>query len=245
MTELLTDSEITPELHSKIEPESNPQEEPAIYLVLTQTGTILSRLLKCVTKSTYNHISISLDKEMDHMYSFGRRNPYNPVWGGFMQESPFFGTMKRFHQTTAVILRVPVSAIQYQNLTEFLTAMYTEKEKYAYNIPGLFLAGFGIVYQHENQYYCSEFVRYALTKFQIVDPGQFNPITIPEDFLKLGAYEIIYIGNLREYAFRYASEQAILELVQEKPVCTKIFLKLEQKFFEIFQLFHNYLKYLK
>ncbi|MDE7121532.1 MAG: hypothetical protein K2O42_05165, partial [Oscillospiraceae bacterium] len=203
MTELLKDSEINLKI--------NPQEEPAIYLVLSQTGTILSRILKHVTKSEYNHASISLDKNMNHMYSFGRRNPYNPVWGGFIQESPFFGTMKRFHNTTAVILRVPVSDMQYQNLKDLLTGMYTEKEKYAYNIPGLFLAGLGIVYQHENQYYCSEFVRYALTKFRIIDPGRFKPITIPEDFLKLDAYEIIYIGNLREYAFRYASEQAILE----------------------------------
>ncbi|MDE6087882.1 MAG: hypothetical protein K2G25_05790 [Oscillospiraceae bacterium] len=219
--------------------EMNSQEDPAIYLVLSQTGTILSRLLKHITKTEYNHVSISLDKKIDHMYSFGRRNPYNPVWGGFMQESPFFGTMKRFHNTTAVILRVPVSAVQYQNLTELLTAMYTEKEKYAYNIPGLLLAALGIVYHHENQYYCSEFVRYALTKFQIIDPGQFKPITIPEDFLKLDSYEIIYIGNLREYAFRYASEQAILELLQEKPICTRMFLKLEHKFFEMFKLFYQ------
>ena len=213
--------------------------DPAIYLVLTQSGSVLSRVLRQFTKAEYNHISISLDKEMHHMYSFSRRNAYNPVWGGFMMESPFYGPMKRFYKTTALILRVPVSTVQYQNLKDLLTRMYTEKEKYTYNIPGLFLAALGIVYHRENQYYCSEFVRYALTKFEIINAERFKPITIPEDFLHLDSYEIIYIGNLREYACQYASEQAILELLQEKPVYTKIFLKLEQKFFEIFKLFYH------
>lgn len=234
MTEFILPPDQNPELNPEI-----MQEDPAIYLVLTQTGTLLSRLLKHITKSEYNHVSISLDKQMHRMYSFGRRNPYNPVWGGFMQESPFFGTMKRFRNTTAVILRVPVSAVQHRDLTELLTAMHLEKEKYSYNIPGLFLAGLGIVYQHENQYYCSEFVRYALTKFEIIAPEHFNPITLPEDFLRLDAYEIIYIGNLREYAFRYASEQAIIELLQEKPVFTRILLKLERKLYRLFRPSHK------
>lgn len=33
------------------------------------------------------------------MYSFGRLNPYNPFWGGFVHESIDKGTFKRFYLT--------------------------------------------------------------------------------------------------------------------------------------------------
>lgn len=205
---------------------TNFQSDTAIYLVLSQSGSWLSKLLKYVTKANYNHISISLDKNMQHMYSFSRRNAYNPVWGGFMMESPFFGAMRRFRNTTGIIMRMPVSKMQYQELKNFLIQMYAEKEKYHYNISGLLLASLGIVHHAKNKYYCSEFVRDTLEKFKIVDTNYFNPITIPEDFLQLDKIEIIYIGNLREYAIRYAPEMLIQELLQPN-IFRKMLLKLE------------------
>ena len=72
-----------------------------IYIVVTQTGTVLSRILKIVTKAEYNHVSISLDPSLDQMYSFGRKNAYNPIWGGMVQECPKWGTFKRISGTMA------------------------------------------------------------------------------------------------------------------------------------------------
>ena len=53
-----------------------------IYIVLTYTGTILSRLVKYYTKKEYSHVSISLDENLEEMYSFGRLNAYIPFIGG-------------------------------------------------------------------------------------------------------------------------------------------------------------------
>ena len=47
-----------------------------IYFILTDTGTILSRIVKFFMKDEYAHISLSLDKDLNNMYSFGRLNPY-------------------------------------------------------------------------------------------------------------------------------------------------------------------------
>ena len=79
-----------------------------IYIVLTQTGTLLSRVLKRLTGAKYNHVSIALDEEFNEMYSFGRINPYNPFWGGFVKESPTSGTFKRFKNTDALVLCVDI-----------------------------------------------------------------------------------------------------------------------------------------
>ena len=64
-----------------------------IYIVISQTGTILSRILKALTKNPYNHSSVALREDLHVLWSFGRRHPYNPFWGGFVKESPFFGTV--------------------------------------------------------------------------------------------------------------------------------------------------------
>ena len=52
-----------------------------LYIVISQTGTLLSRILKQITGAEYNHASISLSRDLERMYSFGRRHPYNPFWG--------------------------------------------------------------------------------------------------------------------------------------------------------------------
>ena len=80
-----------------------------IYIVLSFTGTILSRIVKLYTRKEYSHVSISLDKDLKHMYSFGRLNPYNPFWGGFVQESPNYGTFKRFKNSKIKIYSMEVS----------------------------------------------------------------------------------------------------------------------------------------
>ena len=51
-----------------------------IYIILTHTGTILSKIIKKYTKDEFSHVSISLDVDLKEMYSFGRLNPYNALW---------------------------------------------------------------------------------------------------------------------------------------------------------------------
>ncbi len=179
--------------------------EYEIYIVVSQTGTILSRVLKFITKAEYNHASLSLDRSLHTMYSFGRLDPYNPILAGFVMESPHWGTFKRFRDTKAIILRVPVTAAQYCAMREHLDLMYVEKQKYHYNYIGLLLAWFRIAYQQENCYYCSEFVRDTLDKFAVIEAERFERIVKPENFLHVIGDDVVYIGNLQEYAMQHTS----------------------------------------
>ncbi|MBO5267080.1 MAG: hypothetical protein IJX15_05145 [Ruminiclostridium sp.] len=170
-----------------------------LYIVVSQTGTILSRILKKITGAPYNHVSVSLDKNLHQMYSFGRINPYNPVWGGFVTESPDKGTFKRFHKTDAVILTHDISKEQHENIKRHLTGMWCNRKKYGYNYIGLFLAAIKLRYKHRNRFYCSEFARDVLLRFKVADSDQFPKITKPMDFLKLEDSHVIYKGKLKEY----------------------------------------------
>lgn len=175
-------------------------DEYKIYIIISQTGTILSKLLKIITGAKYNHSSISLMDDLDTMYSFGRRCPYNPIWGGFVRESINYGTFKRFWNTDVVVMKIPVEKEVYLKMEEFLEKMYLEKNKYKYNYMGLFLAAIPICYTSENHYYCSEFVRDVLIRFQIVQEGEFSRIVKPIQFLENFEQQVIYSGKLRNFA---------------------------------------------
>ena len=120
-----------------------------LYIVISQTGTLLSRILKQITGAEYNHASISLSRDLERMYSFGRRHPYNPFWGGFVIESPRTGTFKRFSETKVLVLSVSVTEEQHAELKEMLDVMWKRRRKYSYNYIGLCLAYFHVVWKQE------------------------------------------------------------------------------------------------
>lgn len=170
-----------------------------IYIVLSRTGSIVSRIIGNVTGKEYNHASISVDASLETMYSFGRVHPYNPVWGGFVRESPNYGTFRRFSNTEVQVLAISVNDEQYQGIKQYLERMYQNRWNYHYNYTGLFLATFDKTYGSRNHYYCSEFVRHVLEEFQVIDENSFPGVVHPESFLQLPGQKIVYQGCLLEY----------------------------------------------
>ena len=172
-----------------------------VYIVISQTGTLLSRFLKFVTKAEYNHASISLVPDLTTMYSFGRKHPYNPFWAGFVTESSHFGTFKRFSKTRVVVLDITVSEEQYLAISRQIHRMMLLKEHYHYNYLGLWLAGLRICYRQKRSFYCSEFVKDILQKQEINGARQLDPIVQPIHFLSLPNAQQVYAGLLRDYRF--------------------------------------------
>ena len=175
--------------------------ERHVYIVISQTGTLLSRLLKLVTKAEYNHASISLVPDLSTMYSFGRKNPYDPFRAGFVMESARFGTFKRFSNTRIVVLDIAVSQEQYDAISRRISTMLALKQHYHYNYLGLWLAFLRICYRQKRCFYCSEFVKDILEKQEIHGVSQLDSIVQPIHFLSLPTAQQIYAGLLREYRF--------------------------------------------
>lgn len=168
-----------------------------IYFVVSFTGTILSRMVKVYTNNNYSHVSISLDKELKRMYSFGRLHPYNPILAGFVHESPKKGTYKRFKNTVSEIYEVEITDEQYRSLEYHIMDIEKNKKKYKFNIIGLFATGVHLKIEQKYSFYCAEFVKHVLDKSSI----DFNlpELIKPEDFVKIKSNKMIYQGYLREY----------------------------------------------
>ncbi len=175
--------------------------KPKIYIVISQTGTVLSRILKLITGAEYNHVSIGLSKDLQYMYSFGRKNPYNPFYGGFVLESKNFGTFKRFSNTDVKIISIDVDEEKYKAITERIEYMLSNKKEFGYNYFGLFLAALKIAIKTNNRFYCSEFVKQILLDFDIDGSRMFENIPIPRpiDFLDIPNTSTVYIGKLKDY----------------------------------------------
>ena len=176
------------------------EEKQQIYIVLSQTGTILSKLLHLITKKEYNHSSISMNRELTQMYSFGRRNPYNPVSAGFVRESPHFGTFKRFSETKIAVLSLTVSEETYDAIGTLLEEMIECHKHFHYDFLGLFAAAFHVSYRRRNYFYCSAFVKNVLEKYGVDGVENLAPITHPVDFMSLPGAELIYRGKMRDLA---------------------------------------------
>ena len=170
-----------------------------IYLVLSQTKSLLSQAIKVVTGAEFNHVSLALSSDLEPMWSFGRRHPYNPFWGGFVLESIHHGTFQRFPQTTCTVLSLDIPEEKYDKIRLLLEEMNRNKYRYGYNLIGLCFAAFGVCRPSNEKYYCSEFVKAIFLEFGINGAEVLPEVTHPCDFLSVPGVDVVYTGLLREY----------------------------------------------
>ncbi|VYU01686.1 hypothetical protein [Clostridium tertium] len=173
--------------------------EKNIYLVFSNTGTILSKCIYLYTKDKYVHVSISFDDSFDKMYSFGRIYPSIPFIGGFVQENLKDGVYKKFENSKCVIYKVTISNHQYNLLKKELNEFINSEKRYGYNLIGLF----GVVLQRpikrNNRYFCSEFVSQLLINSNIYNSNKCPSLIKPSDLLEITQKEFVYEGLTNDY----------------------------------------------
>ncbi len=188
----------------------------SIYIVMSQTGTILSKAIKGVTGAEYNHVSISFRKDLEPMYSFGRKYENIPWKGTLVEEHIYSGTFKKFSETTCRVIEIPVDDAIYNAAKEFVEYMISRQKEdgfeYKYNILGLIYALFGKKRLSNTHYYCSEFVREVLfvagldcsdISYCVPKPVDFNEL-----LKKIEGAKVIYEGLLSEYPYQFIPKKS-------------------------------------
>lgn len=169
-----------------------------IYIVLTYTGTFLSKIIKTYTKDEFSHVSIALDEELNQMYSFGRVNPYNPFFGGFIHEGINKGTFKRFTKTNSAIYSLKIDEEKYKKIQEIIKNVEKSETPYKFNTVGLFAVALKMQICKSHSFYCAEFVKYVLESSGI--KTNLPKVIRPENFKSLEGINLEYKGKLRKYA---------------------------------------------
>lgn len=170
-----------------------------IYLLLTRTGTGFSSMIYKATGYEYTHASISLDKNLSNLYSFGRKNMVLPFIAGFVKEDLNGGVFEKYKNTKCALYEIEVSLDVYRNIQKIIDEFLRDKHSYKYNFLGLPFILFNIPYKREKHFLCSQFVAYVLHKSGAVKLDREFTIIKPRDLMTIVNKRLVYNGFLRHY----------------------------------------------
>lgn len=175
-----------------------------IYLMLTDTNTVLSRTIKLYTNAKYNHASLALEPGLLKPYSFGRKHAYNPFLGGFIEEDL---SRHYFLRAQCAIYSCEVSEQQYDRLVDVLSFYNQTKDLYRFNLIGLVTLALNIDFDRSDAFFCSQFVASVLKESDIYQFEKESYFVTPEDLSKVPLFEQIYSGSLLDYLLMTSEEQ--------------------------------------
>lgn len=171
----------------------------SIYVLLTDTDTIFTRIIKKYTSAPYNHASLALDKELNRLFSFGRRQANKPLSAGFVKEDIYAGTYRRYPNTQCALLRLNVTEEQYDLARYVVHNFQMKKDSYSYNLIGLLGIPLKINLTPKDSYFCSQFVAEVLRNLGLLLWEQPSIRVTPNDFLIHPSFEKVYEGLLYEF----------------------------------------------
>ncbi|TDF92507.1 hypothetical protein [Paenibacillus piri] len=177
----------------------NQNSENSIYVLLTDTGTLFTKLIKQFTAAPYNHASLALDAELNELFSFGRKQATNPWSAGFVQEDVYEGTFRHFPGTRCQLLRLHVSKRQRTNAVRIIQSFQNDQQAYRYNLIGLLGVLVNLDIEQKNAYFCSQFVAEALRSTGLSLWDRPSSLVTPEDIRRHPAFETLYEGYLFDY----------------------------------------------
>ena len=170
-----------------------------IYIMLSATNSMLSTAIGVVTKKKYNHISISFDKELDEVYSFGRLNPNNPFSGGFSREQV---TLNFYLKAECQIYELEVTREQFKKIRAIIDQYDKNKHYYYYNLLGLVTAWLNIPWDRPDAYFCSEFVSTVLIESDVLDKSLIPSVTRPHDIINNLDLALYFEGHMWQYKLK-------------------------------------------
>ena len=173
----------------------------SVYILLTRTSSILSRMIRFLTRAAYTHAALALDDEFEETYSFTRRNP-RLIWpAGLARENLWRGLYLARRDPPCRVYRLRMTEEEYLRIQQRVRAMYADRMHYHYNYLGVAANYFGHQYSTPRRYFCSEFVAAMVSTGQ--ERGAICPArTRPIDLAEIPELECVCegtVGGLRNY----------------------------------------------
>lgn len=169
-----------------------------IYIILTQTTSIPSRLIRRFTGDIYTHASIAFDDNIHAMYSFARKYAALPLPAGLVEEHIDSGFYRKQGHIPCTVLRMSVSERKYYDIKDQLNNMFCSTEEYKYSIIGLLFCKFRLPIEIPGYYFCSQFIARLLHDCNIVSLPKHPALMHPADFLSVKSFETVFEGKLCE-----------------------------------------------
>ncbi len=183
----------------------------SIYILLTRSKTLASRLVYLATEAQYTHSSLAFEEDLDDLYSFGRKYPRLILPAGLQVESLRRGFYKRYSDIPCILYEFHIEDQAYEAARNLVDEMVSQAERYSYNIFGLLSCRLGIPFDRRNKYFCSEFVAEILDQSGAIRMPRAYSLMRPIDFAHLPGAIRLYegnVGDLLEKTTRRLAEEA-------------------------------------
>ncbi len=167
-----------------------------VYILLTRSNTIMSRLVHLFTHAHYTHVSISLSLTDAHFYSFGRKNISRPLPAGFIKEPLAAGFFGSHPETECTLLALSVDDGVFDLIQRRLSNMEQIAGVYRYNLLGVLFCYFGIARSRRRHYFCSQFVGDVLDRSGAAVLPKPSSLMRPMDYTGLDNMKTVYTGNI-------------------------------------------------
>ena len=175
------------------------KEKKEVYILLTKTATVPSKVIHFFKRMPYVHVSIALDENLYELYSFARKTVHNPFNCGFIDEDINSGIFGRDTETKCQVLRLRVTEAQYRDIEKAIEIFKADRKKYKYNYLGVLSIYFHLGFERKYKYFCSQFVDKVL-QMGGVDLFNKKPSkVIPDDFRNCDKLEKTFEGRLQSY----------------------------------------------
>ena len=166
--------------------------ENTIYIVFSATPTGMGKLIRGATRNRYNHVSLSLSRDIHKMYTFARLPRTIPLYGGFVVESIL--RYQSFAGAARVkICRVAVPEPQFTYLRNYLDRLWDEREEYIYNTPAALASLVHLRPAISKAHTCVTFVQSVLSRYQLAGVTEADSPTVRSLERRLTPY-VIYEG---------------------------------------------------
>ena len=167
-----------------------------IYILLSRTGTLPSKMIHAIKGGSYTHTSIALEARTDRFFSYARRKLNNILVGGFIVEDIHKGVFSRYPNNQCALYSLEIDEKAYDSIQSQIGYYMENYEKATYNISGLLTMIFGKAMKRELKYTCSQFVAKLLEHSNATKLPKSSQTMLPDDFLSLQGIRLVYKGTL-------------------------------------------------
>lgn len=174
------------------------QETFPVYILLTRSDTYFSRFIHMMTAEDFTHVSISLDSDLQHFYSFGRKSDLFMFPAGFVREDLRCGIFRRYNQMPCALYELQVTRPVYEQIQQRITQMQHTAEAYRYSCLGVILCKLDFAFQRQYYYFCSQFVAELLQQSGALEFAKAASLIQPGDFCHLPELQLRYRGQLNQ-----------------------------------------------
>ena len=170
----------------------------SIYILLTRSDTVLSRIVHLITAARYTHVSIAFDGNLHAVYSSSRKNGRTLFPAGPCREYLERGYWKEHDQTPCVLYELRVDDQAYHAAQREVERILSNQGKYHFNILGLLLCQMNIPFQRRRHFFCSQFVGQVLNRSGALALPKDPSVTKPCDYMSMPELVCRFQGRLRE-----------------------------------------------